>query len=230
MKESGNVIATQEVASQLKYEVIIADGTKWHEAAKKEIAKAYVMLSDPPLSEDEVGSMLGSDGYYDNQRSQTAVALAEDPQTKEKKVAGTLRLIFGKKQEKPDELLPIDGMNYVVFDSQWPHEKEGLTSDKIGEMGRMTIPKEFRHDKIAITQEVTKKCFEVASQKGIAFLYAIMPEKRLNQNLFVPANIKAVPFEDARLNEASAHAKEIFDKFPKYWKSADKPKLYRFIP
>ena len=230
MKESFSPVATPEITPNLKYEVIIADGTAWHDEAKKEIAKAYAELSDPPLTVDEVSAMLGSDGYYDNGRSQTAVALREDPGTKEKSIAGTLRIIFGKKQEKPEDLLPIDGMNYVVLDTQWPHKKEGLVDEQIGELGRMTIPKKFRGDKIAITREVTNKCFGVAAEKGITFLYAIMPEKRLNQNLFVPAGINAVPFDDARLHEESANAKEIFNKFPKYWKSQDKPKLYRFIP
>ena len=219
-----------EKAIQKKYEVIIADGTLWHDLAKKEIALAYAGLSDPPLKTDEVTKMLSDDGYYENNRSQTAVALSEDPQTHVKKVAGTLRIILGKKENDPDGLKPIDGMNYIVFEGLWPHVTEGISEDHIGELGRMTIPKEFRDDKVAIAREVTEKCFAVAAEKGITYLYAIMPEKRLNQKLFVPAGIKAVPIEGAKLQEESAHAKEIFNKFPKYWKSEDKPLLFRFIP
>ena len=171
--------------------------------------------------------MLCEDGYEHHDRSVTLVAIANHNGRDD--LVGTLRLVFGKDDNSADGCLPaLDAMNFIDFTAKWPHQAVGIPDSKVGELGRYTIVDTDNNfsaqDKTKITGALIKKALNIASLRGLEYIYAIMPNSvsRIVNN----AGIKTECFNDIRFRKNNPCVKHVFERFPLYWKNS--PRLYRF--
>jgi hypothetical protein len=224
----------------------VTDDPLWSEIAKRTVAAAYGTLADPVLDPDQVYALLCTDQFDESDRSRTLAAFTTDAHGRSA-LCGTARLIVGTDvtpcggTDAPERPLlppvpPIESMRLLDVPC-WPHRSLPLAAGATGscivaEVSRFVIPDAFRFDlmkraeiPVAITGSILHLCMGIASERGADSVYAIMPAR-------VVALVRATGFgatliEGCQLREEDPDARQLFDRFPVYWRRSE-PQLYRF--
>jgi hypothetical protein len=208
----------------------VTDNPEWMERARWLTAEAYVALANPKIriGLEDVYDVVSGDVYEQPGRSRTFAALTTDPQSGCTKISGTLRLVWGKKDENFPDVPAIDAMNFVEPIQDWPHKQNGWADDEIGEIGRFFIPERYRTlamRRSGVAMWLSRQLFEAAAElawsQRVKVLYSVMPP-------YVARLFPGIPFEEVEsgLKTSDPSAAAVFEQFNLYWQRSG-PKLYQ---
>lgn len=181
--------------------------------------------------EDEVSRLMYDDPYGKRERS-TTVCVFDKTKHHGKQLSGTGRVVFG--EEYPTDVMrPLELMELVQpVDGGWDTLLEGKRLDKVCELGRIVIAKEYRgisadgkNQATIITQQLIEGedgVLEVAQGHDREIVLMVAQERFAKH-----AQETSLDFGEGIDIELLPAARPVINVFPGYWNDKDdKPKLY----
>lgn len=180
---------------------------------------------------DEVSKLMYDDPYGKSERSAT-VCVFDQTQHNGKQLAGTGRVVFG--QEYPTDVMrPLELMELVQpAEGGWDTLLKGKRLDKVCELGRIVVAKEYRginsngeNQATVIAQQLIdgeNGVRQVAQEHGREIVLMVAQERFARH-----AQETSLDFGEGVEIELLPAARPVANVFPGYWRDKeDKPKLY----
>jgi len=201
----------------------------WLAAARWEVAVGYSKLANPKrkLHMRDLYTTLCKDHFETDGRSRTFAAIFTNPRTQAQEIAAVVRLVIGRASGSQEP--PIDAMNFMQPQPDWPHRQQHLSDDRIGEIGRFTITDDFRTQimkesqiDIFVGSLVFGAALSLAQARGLQLVYTIMPTHASDLTHRAGYYLIEIP---ATLKSDDPAAAQVFDQFSIYWRRMT-PRLY----
>lgn len=222
---------TPEEAKANTEVVDITDDPGWLAAVRWEVAVGYSKLANPErkLRMRDIYTAICEDGYEGDERSHTIAAMTCDAARGTREISGAVRLVLGRPQRNPSDVLAIDAMSFVTPVSGWPHHHRGKTDAQIAELGRFVITERYRSPEMRkgdvdafITGTLVREATRIANSHGATVIYGLMPQRVAEINRRAGVGLEEVPIN---LKTDDPHASAVFDAFSLYWRRSP-PRLF----
>jgi 4-cresol dehydrogenase (hydroxylating) flavoprotein subunit len=203
----------------------------WLAAARWEVAVGYSRLVNPEhkVRMREIYAAICQDGYERKDRSRTIAALTLDGETGTREISALVRVVFGRSDDRPEALLPLDAMHFVRPRADWPHRERGWPEESASEWGRFVIVDKFRTPRLKeqgldafLTGLLCRRAMEMCRARGVKLTYAIMPAPVADLVCRSGYPVREIP---ASLRDDDEGALRLFERFSVYWRHMV-PRLY----